>query len=71
MEIILTQQEIEIIESNQDCKSLGFEIIEKTPTSVDAFNTFYCKFNTDSATDAYTIGKIVAFQQIINTKILG
>lgn len=71
MEIILTQQEIDIIESNQDCKTIGWEIIEKRPTSIHAFNTFYCTFNTDSATAAYSIGKIVAFQQSINTKILG
>jgi len=58
MRVILTKQEIEIIEKSETCKRHSMFIESKVSISEDS-HFYFCEIKPDGATTIFELGKIV------------
>ena len=59
MRVLLTKEEIEIIEKSETCKRHSMFIESKQAISEDSEDFYFCEIKPDGATTIFELGKIV------------
>ena len=59
MRVLLTKEEIEIIEKSETCKRHSIFIESKVSISEDSEHFYFCEIKPEGATTIFELGKIV------------